>query len=208
MTLTPIGLHPPLARSMNPIPPVKSILRNNDIDSFPSSTKNKKLPPFDRVPPTLYAHIYIYVSKIHFLKARASEESGLSIPLTMNFQGAWRFICSVAASKTAGRNEQQPIINLRFPGPGFGQVKQRGYWPCSHRQTIRQTSLTNRRFRVNTKFRQVFAASRSYQEKARSIPRPRFSLPLSLFIYIYTQPLGHFFSPSRISNGGHASITN
>lgn len=90
MTLTPIGLHPPLARSMNPIPPVKSILRNNDIDSFPSSTKNKKLPPFDRVPPTLYAHIYICIQDT-FFKSTSFERKRIVDPVDDEFSGSVAF---------------------------------------------------------------------------------------------------------------------
>lgn len=130
----------------------------------------------------------------------------MSIRLTMNFQGS--DVARVLFARlphrkrdTPGRNERQPIINLRFPGSVKSNIGGGGFWSCSHRQTIRQTSLMNRRFRVNTKFRQVFAASRLYQEKARSIPPHHVFLSpsLSLYIYRYTQPLlGHFFS--RISN--------
>lgn len=201
MTLTPIGLlslpsFRSLARS------IKSILRKNDY-SIPR-TRKKKLRSSSSHALRLF-ELKDNRKGIYILKA---SEERLSIRLTMNFQGS--DVARVLFARlphrkrdTPGRNERQPIINLRFPGSVKSNIGGGGFWSCSHRQTIRQTSLMNRRFRVNTKFRQVFAASRLYQEKARSIPPDHVflspSLSLYIYIYRYTQPLlGHFFS--RISN--------
>lgn len=198
MTLTPISLlslpsFRSLARS------IKSILRKNDY-SIPR-TRKKKLRSSSSHALRLFElkdnrkDIYIYFK---------SFGRKVVDPVDDEFSGKRRVLFARLPHRkrdTPGRNERQPIINLRFPGSVKSNIGRGGFWSCSHRQTIRQTSLTNRRFRVNTKFRQVFAASRLYQEKARSIPPHHVFLSpsLSLYIYRYTQPLlGHFFS--RISN--------
>lgn len=114
MTLTPIGLlslpsFRSLARS------IKSILRKNDY-SIPR-TRKKKLRSSSSHALRLF-ELKDNRKGIYILKA---SEERLSIRLTMNFQGS--DVARVLFARlphrkrdTPGRNERQPIINLRFPG--------------------------------------------------------------------------------------------